>query len=217
MSVYQDPFNDCFVDASDPLFPVKIEVLSHDPVVAIFHDVLTDNDVEKLKHAAVTHLKNPKTVNDGKVTVSHGRTGKVAFITDNPDRENVNVKYSKELSNRMQFLSSRLTNLVTKAGGAEDLQIVSYGIGGHYEPHYDSFGLAQPRRNPRKIGSRGDRIATLLYYLSDLPKHQGGATAFPFLDISIFPKKGSALFWFNLHKNGLVDLQTMHAGCPVIY
>ncbi|KTF80421.1 hypothetical protein cypCar_00041580 [Cyprinus carpio] len=28
--------------------------------------------------------------------------------------------------------------------------------------------------------------------------------------------KGSAVFWYNLHKNGKVDLNTEHAGCPVL-
>lgn len=28
--------------------------------------------------------------------------------------------------------------------------------------------------------------------------------------------QGSAVFWYNLHKNGEVDLNTRHAGCPVL-
>lgn len=44
----------------------------------------------------------------------------------------------------------------------------------------------------------------------------GGATAFPLLKRAVFPKKGTAVFWWNLHKSGVRDLRTMHAGCPVL-
>jgi prolyl 4-hydroxylase len=67
-------------------------------------------------------------------------------------------------------------------------QVVSYGSGGHYEPHVDFYG--------QYSDERGDRIATLLYYLNDV-KH-GGATVFPYLGLSVQPVEGSALFWYNL-------------------
>ncbi|CAG7821544.1 unnamed protein product [Allacma fusca] len=44
----------------------------------------------------------------------------------------------------------------------------------------------------------------------------GGATVFPSLDLSLWPKKGSAAFWYNLFEDGKGDLSTRHAGCPVL-
>ncbi|XP_073705459.1 prolyl 4-hydroxylase subunit alpha-1-like [Garra rufa] len=85
---------------------------------------------------------------------------------------------------------------------AEDLQIQNYGIGGRYEPHYDAWD------------DENERIATFLIYMSDVEK--GGATVFPKVGVALKPKKGSAVFWYNLHKNGNLDLYTEHAGCPVL-
>ena len=69
-------------------------------------------------------------------------------------------------------------------GNAESLQVVSYGIGGHYEPHVDYFNSVH------KTGEMGqDRMATMLFYLSDV--QAGGATVFPFLDVAISPSKGN--------------------------
>jgi prolyl 4-hydroxylase len=34
--------------------------------------------------------------------------------------------------------------------------------------------------------------------------------------VEVLPKIGTAIFWFNLDKNGNVDRNTLHAGAPVI-
>lgn len=45
---------------------------------------------------------------------------------------------------------------------------------------------------------------------------QGGATVFPEINSIIWPEKGSAVFWYNLHKSGIGDVRTRHTGCPVL-
>uniref|UniRef100_T1H3X7 Prolyl 4-hydroxylase alpha subunit domain-containing protein n=1 Tax=Megaselia scalaris TaxID=36166 RepID=T1H3X7_MEGSC len=54
-----------------------------------------------------------------------------------------------------------------------------------------------------------------LVYLNDI--EHGGATVFPELDIGVNPRKGSAVFWYNLKENGDGDTRTIHAACPVLY
>merc|ERR1712002_12034 len=56
---------------------------------------------------------------------------------------------------------------------AEQLQIANYGIGGHYEPHFDH---AREEEDKFTDLNMGNRIATLLIYTSDVKA--GGPTVF---------------------------------------
>ncbi|XP_037071261.1 prolyl 4-hydroxylase subunit alpha-1-like [Pollicipes pollicipes] len=97
-------------------------------------------------------------------------------------------------------------------------QIVNYGIGGHYNYHddflYKDATRHQFEHTPDYLNS-GDRIATFMFYLSDVIR--GGATAFPKLGVSVFPERGAAAFWYNLRRNGRGDVRALHGGCPVAY
>jgi len=95
---------------------------------------------------------------------------------------------------------------------AEDLQIANYGIGGHYDPHYDF--ARKEEKNAFKDLNTGNRIATALFYLST--PEAGGATVFPEIKLTLFPSKGDAVFWHNLKKSGEGDMTTRHAACPVL-
>ncbi|XDV27931.1 hypothetical protein PO909_031372, partial [Leuciscus waleckii] len=85
---------------------------------------------------------------------------------------------------------------------AERLHVQNYGIGGRFKPHYDA------------LDGEDGRTATFLIYMSDV--EIGGDTVFPEVGVALKPKKGSAVFWYNLKKNGTLDLDTLHAGCPVL-
>lgn len=54
-----------------------------------------------------------------------------------------------------------MTGLTTAT--AEELQVVNYGIGGHYEPHFD-FARREETNAFQSLGT-GNRIATVLFYV----------------------------------------------------
>uniref|UniRef100_A0A671XHL8 procollagen-proline 4-dioxygenase n=1 Tax=Sparus aurata TaxID=8175 RepID=A0A671XHL8_SPAAU len=95
---------------------------------------------------------------------------------------------------------------------AELLQVANYGVGGQYEPHYDFSRKDEPDAFKR-LGT-GNRVATFLNYMSDV--EAGGATVFPDFGAAIWPRKGTAVFWYNLFKSGEGDYRTRHAACPVL-
>ena len=73
----------CFADFS-MLWISKIEVLSSDPLVVYFHDLLSEHTIRQIVEEANPRLEVPRTVSSNDRTVkssSSKRSGKVAFIS----------------------------------------------------------------------------------------------------------------------------------------
>lgn len=94
----------------------------------------------------------------------------------------------------------------------EGLQILNYKPGAEYQPHYDFFNPQRPGE-ARQLRVGGQRMATLVIYLNDVPA--GGATAFPKLGLRVSPVQGNAVFFAYLGEDGALDERTLHAGLPV--
>ena len=94
-------------------------------------------------------------------------------------------------------------------------------LGGLCETHYDPHGYIEGQELPPHPGflrlqKQGDMMATMMGWLEEV--EVGGATAFadPGNEVLIWPKRGSAAFWFNLDRKGYRDTRLLHGGCPII-
>ncbi|XP_055906471.1 prolyl 4-hydroxylase subunit alpha-1-like [Eupeodes corollae] len=181
------------------LMPFKMEELNLDPYVVVFHDVIRDAEIEPIKEISKPGMTRSQVrANDGDGTTA------TLYRTS----QNTWLKY--HVLPETETLSRRLGDITGLDMDAnEELQVANYGIGGHYEPHFDFF-----ERDDAFQYEDGNRIATAIFYLSDV--EQGGATGFPFLKRAVQPKKGSLMFWYNLHKDEEKDYRTKHAACPVL-
>ncbi|XP_069356296.1 prolyl 4-hydroxylase subunit alpha-1 isoform X2 [Maniola hyperantus] len=182
------------------LAPLKMEYKYLKPDIVLFHDVLSDSEIEHIKEMAKPRFKRA-TVHDsktGQLVPAHYRISKSGWLKD--EESPIIARVSRRVAD---FTGLNMMS-------AEELQVVNYGIGGHYEPHFD---FARKQENVFKE-TNGNRIATVLFYMSDVA--QGGATVFTELGLSVFPVKGAAVFWLNLHPSGEGDLATRHAACPVL-
>nr|AAM75079.1 RE70601p [Drosophila melanogaster] len=182
------------------LAPLKMELVGLDPYMVLYHDVLSPKEIKELQGMATPSLKRATVyqASSGRNEVVKTRTSKVAWFPDgyNP----LTVRLNARISDMTGF------NLY----GSEMLQLMNYGLGGHYDQHYDFFN----KTNSNMTAMSGDRIATVLFYLTDV--EQGGATVFPNIRKAVFPQRGSVVMWYNLKDNGQIDTQTLHAACPVI-
>ncbi|WP_298465316.1 2OG-Fe(II) oxygenase [uncultured Erythrobacter sp.] len=95
----------------------------------------------------------------------------------------------------------------------EAIQGQRYLPGQQFKPHNDWFYTTEKYWElERKRG--GQRSWTAMAYLNDV--EEGGGTHFTEIGINIEPKAGVLLVWNNAKPDGSPNLETMHAGTPVI-
>ncbi|XP_053166409.1 prolyl 4-hydroxylase subunit alpha-3 isoform X2 [Hemicordylus capensis] len=202
---YQLPHLCCTYETQgDPLLilqPLKKETIHRHPYIALYHDFVSDYEAERIKSLASPWLQRSVVASGEKQQQADYRISKSAWLKDTVDP--VIVALDRRIA--------ALTGLNIQPPYAEYLQVVNYGLGGHYEPHFDH---ATSRKSPLYRMKSGNRIATLMVYLSSV--EAGGSTAFIYANLSLPAVKNAAVFWWNLHKNGEGDEDTLHAGCPVL-
>lgn len=176
---------------------IKVEQNLLRPEVYTFHDVLSDSEVDLLKSYANLERASQQTVTGEKI-YSDNRISKLTWIFDESSPQLQSIKRRIEAASALNMETS------------EELQLLNYGLGGHYVPHYDYLSVVDAQ-----FEKQGNRISTWMFYLSDV--EAGGATVFPYLNATVWPKKGSAIFWHNTNRNGTMDKLTLHAGCPVLF
>ncbi|XP_075993312.1 prolyl 4-hydroxylase subunit alpha-1b isoform X1 [Genypterus blacodes] len=184
------------------LAPVKQEDEWDRPYIVRFLDIISDKEIEMVKKLAKPRLRRATISNPitGVLETAPYRISKSAWLTgyEDPVVETINQRIED------------LTGL--EMDTAEELQVANYGVGGQYEPHFD-FGRKDEPDAFKELGT-GNRIATWLFYMSDVSA--GGATVFPDVGAAVWPKKGTAVFWYNLFPSGEGDYSTRHAACPVL-
>ena len=196
------------------LGPFKFEELNLQPFVAIFRDFISDNEVENYIEETEGKMKRSQhsaKSGDGsdKQVSTNKRTSKQIWLTEFPDGLYQSSSESAfKVSVRIR--QATMTNCFS-AFGSEHYQVANYGIGGQYSRHYDAVGEGYLEPG---FENEGTRVQTFMAYLSNV--EAGGATAFPLLGLAVWPKKGDAITWYNIDRNGRQDKLTMHGGCPVI-
>ncbi|CAG7728741.1 unnamed protein product [Allacma fusca] len=183
------------IHPSYKIAPIKAEWLSLRPKadVVYFHDIISDR--------LMNFLMNFTYENATGITYTNELTGElfvdplprqVVFAWAYPDDNEVTLYASK--------LAERITGLKIKRINGPGQRMTLYAPGGHRAYHHDSLP--------------GMQVATFMFYFSDVAK--GGETPFISSGFNVVPRKGSAVFWYNLFTDGLHDDSTDHGGCPVI-
>ncbi len=95
----------------------------------------------------------------------------------------------------------------------ETVQGQRYRPGEEFQPHHDWFYVDTPYwTGEKRMG--GQRSWTAMAYLN--PVEEGGATEFSRLGLTISPQSGALLLWNNAQADGLPNIETLHAGRPVV-
>jgi prolyl 4-hydroxylase len=135
------------------LAPIKVEILHLNPLVVLFREVISDYEISIIKELATPKLRRATVQNSktGELETASYRISKSAWLKS--EEHPVIARINKRID--------MMTNLNMET--AEELQVANYGIGGHYDPHYDMSTRGE--KDPY-IDGTGNRIATVLFYVS---------------------------------------------------
>ena len=181
----------------------EVQILSSmmNPRVIVFGGLLSHEECDGLVELARARLVRSETVklDTGSSEVNEARTSEGMFFgrAENP------------LCERIEARIAALTQWPMVNG--EGLQVLHYGPGAEYKPHYDYFDPAQPG-TPTILKRGGQRVATLVMYLNTPTR--GGGTTFPDVHLEVAPLKGNAVFFSYDRPHPMT--RTLHGGAPVI-
>jgi prolyl 4-hydroxylase len=109
-------------------------------------------------------------------------------------------------------IEQRLAALVDwPVENGEGLQLLRYGPGAEYRPHYDYFDPATPGAHVA-LSRGGQRVASIVMYLNTPAR--GGATTFPDARFEVAAVKGNAVFFAYDRPHAMTG--SLHGGAPVI-
>ncbi|XP_045787205.1 probable prolyl 4-hydroxylase 10 [Trifolium pratense] len=194
-----------------------VEIISWEPRAFIHHNFLTKEECEHIINIAKPHMHKSAVVDNitGKGLNSSSRTSSGAFLARGRDKIVRNIE--KRIAD--------VTFIPVEHG--ENLNVLHYEVGQKYESHFDYFYDKFSTRNG------GQRIATMLMYLSDV--EEGGETVFPAAEgnfssvpwwnelsdcgkqgLSVKPKMGDAILFWSMKPDATLDRASLHGACPVI-
>lgn len=173
----------------------EIEILARfeEPLIVVLGSVLDHDECDALIQLSKDRLERSKIGSSR--AVSNIRTSSGAFL-DDPNNEVI------------ERIEKRLASIIDiPREHGEGLHILNYLPGQEYKEHFDYFA-------PTSKSAANNRIATFVLYLNDV--EEGGQTYFPKLNLSVFPKKGMAVYFEYFYNDAALNELTLHGGAPVI-
>lgn len=180
---------------------VRILASQQLPRVVVLADLLSAEECSLLMEVARPRLARSLTVQ----TLTGGDEL-------NPDRTSDGMFFSRGESPLMTRIEARIAALVNwPVERGEGMQVLRYGPGAEYKPHYDYFDPAEPG-TPALLSRGGQRVGTLVMYLNEPVR--GGATVFPDAGLEVMPQRGHAVFFS--YDRPSPATRTLHGGAPVL-
>lgn len=179
---------------------VQILTVMSSPRVIVFGNLLSAEECAGLRELAEPRLSRSETVKveTGGSEVNESRTSQGMFFTRSEN--DVCRRFEARIAVLLQW----------PLDNGEGLQILRYGPGAEYRPHYDYFDPNHSgTQNILKRG--GQRVGTLVTYLNT--PTCGGATTFPDVGLEVQAIQGNAVFFS--YDRPEPSTRTLHGGAPV--
>ena len=170
------------------------------PALTVVGNMLSDEECDSLIEAARARI-SPSTVVDN---LSGGNK-------PGDERTSHGLFFRRGESELIQRIERRLERfLAWPMDWGEGLQVLRYGLGAEYRPHFDYFDPESPAI--ARLTASGQRVATVLLYLNT--PEEGGGTSFPDVQLDVAARRGNAVFF--AYDRPYPTTLTRHGGQPVL-
>jgi len=189
-----------YLDAGDRQVAV-LGVVKH-PTIVILGDLLSHDECDALIEAARPSMARSKVLDmdNAESKVDSARTSNGTYFE----------RGQNEVLARIEARIARLVSWPVENG--EGIQVLQYGPGAEYKPHYDYFDPREPGTATILERGGGQRVATVVMYLSEPTR--GGGTLFPDVGFEVGPKKGQGVFF--TYDRPHPSSRSLHGGSPVV-
>ena len=148
----------------------NVTLYSADPIVYVVNNFLSDDECEAFVEMGKGRMERAKVISDDESEFHASRTNDFCWL------EHSASDVIHEVSKRFSVLVKMPIN------NAEQFQLVYYGPGNEYKPHFDAFDKTT-KEGQNNWFPGGQRIVTALAYLNDV--EEGGATDYTKKNVSV--------------------------------
>ena len=180
----------------------NVTLYSADPIVYVVNNFLSDDECEAFVEKGKGRMERAKVISNDESEFHASRTNDFCWL-------------EHDASDVIHEVSKRFSVLVKMPiNNAEQFQLVYYGPGNEYKPHFDAFDKTS-KEGQNNWFPGGQRMVTALAYLNDV--EEGGATDFPKINVSVKPNKGDVVVFQNcIEGTTEINPQALHGGSPVV-
>lgn len=169
------------------------------PRVVVLGNFLSNEECEELINLAKPKIARSTVMGDNGSVLHDARTSMGMFFQRGEN--DLCLKIERRIA---ELLKWPICN-------GEGMQVLWYGPGAEYKPHYDYFDPAFGY-SEAALKRAGQRVATLIMYLNT--PEQGGGTIFPDVGFEAFAQKGNAVFFS--YDIPHASTKSLHGGSPVL-
>jgi len=155
---------------------IKLTTINMRPLIFSITGLITKGEVAHLRASSLSRLNRSEVGLSAEKKVSESRTCESAWLFGEHD----------EIVNSLKTRCEKIVQLPKTH--MEDIEVIRYRNGQHFDLHYDAFQQHDAASSQSQVllhGGFKNRIATILYYLSDVDANGGGYTVFPRYDLNI--------------------------------
>lgn len=182
---------------------ITVRLSCQSPGIILFDNVLSSEECNAIIELARETME---------VSTVMGDDG---ALVDPDARSSTGTYLVSGVSPVLDAVEARIAELVAwPIGQTERLAVTRYRPGDKFQSHLDYFREDELPYHMAAIDEAGQRVGTIILYLSDV--QSGGGTVFDMAGLEIRPKRGSVLYFSYQLADGSMDVASLHGGAPVL-